>query len=177
MLFFFFFFFSSRRRHTRWPRDWSSDVCSSDLFRREPVVVLVDDGHRLLEIAHRHRRDPPQPELSSPPAPEGEPAESDGNTLYIRLVRSDDENDRWISGRPGRRGKEAVALERLANVRHRIEALAAEQPCEGLGHGQLKRRRAVRLLDRAAEVSVELEVSLIPLTEMKDRALRPCERA
>src|SRR5690625_7146756 len=25
------FFCSSRRRHTRWPRDWSSDVCSSDL--------------------------------------------------------------------------------------------------------------------------------------------------
>src|SRR5438067_347220 len=31
MLFFFFFFFSSRRRHTRSKRDWSSDVCSSDL--------------------------------------------------------------------------------------------------------------------------------------------------
>src|SRR5437660_7721005 len=31
-------FFSSRRRHTRWPRDWSSDVCSSDLDRDvEPV--------------------------------------------------------------------------------------------------------------------------------------------
>src|SRR5207253_5955825 len=30
-LLFYFFFFSSRRRHTRWPRDWSSDVCSSDL--------------------------------------------------------------------------------------------------------------------------------------------------
>src|SRR6266542_5217367 len=28
----FFFFFSSRRRHTRCYRDWSSDVCSSDLF-------------------------------------------------------------------------------------------------------------------------------------------------
>src|SRR5439155_7960729 len=24
-------FFASRRRHTSWPRDWSSDVCSSDL--------------------------------------------------------------------------------------------------------------------------------------------------
>src|SRR5690625_219580 len=24
-------FFSRRRRHTTWPRDWSSDVCSSDL--------------------------------------------------------------------------------------------------------------------------------------------------
>src|SRR5687768_17905656 len=29
-----FFFFSSRRRHTRCSRDWSSDVCSSDL---EPI--------------------------------------------------------------------------------------------------------------------------------------------
>src|SRR5690625_3318745 len=28
---FLVFFLSSRRRHTRWPRDWSSDVCSSDL--------------------------------------------------------------------------------------------------------------------------------------------------
>src|SRR6266536_5466588 len=31
MLKYFFFFFSSRRRHTRSTRDWSSDVCSSDL--------------------------------------------------------------------------------------------------------------------------------------------------
>src|SRR5207249_6460437 len=30
----FFFFFSSRRRHTRSKRDWSSDVCSSDLCRQ-----------------------------------------------------------------------------------------------------------------------------------------------
>src|SRR6266700_5168814 len=29
-----FFFFSSRRRHTRFSRDWSSDVCSSDLRPR-----------------------------------------------------------------------------------------------------------------------------------------------
>src|SRR5690606_39731932 len=28
---FYLFFFSSRRRHTRFSRDWSSDVCSSDL--------------------------------------------------------------------------------------------------------------------------------------------------
>src|SRR2546422_6984384 len=30
---FYSFFFSSRRRHTRCSRDWSSDVCSSDLVR------------------------------------------------------------------------------------------------------------------------------------------------
>src|SRR5439155_6432877 len=33
------FFFSSRRRHTRWPRDWSSDVCSSDLCEHQPVFT------------------------------------------------------------------------------------------------------------------------------------------
>src|SRR3712207_9467400 len=31
LLVYLFFFFSSRRRHTRYWRDWSSDVCSSDL--------------------------------------------------------------------------------------------------------------------------------------------------
>src|SRR5437868_7514313 len=33
------FFFSSRRRHTRSKRDWSSDVCSSDL--RSALVVAL----------------------------------------------------------------------------------------------------------------------------------------
>src|SRR5699024_9805857 len=35
------FFFSSRRRHTRSKRDWSSDVCSSDLRGRERSVVAT----------------------------------------------------------------------------------------------------------------------------------------
>src|SRR5207253_3980606 len=35
------FFFSSRRRHTRWPRDWSSDVCSSDLFSNALMRIGV----------------------------------------------------------------------------------------------------------------------------------------
>src|SRR5438105_10500562 len=34
------FFFSSRRRHTRSTRDWSSDVCSSDLYA---LVILTDE--------------------------------------------------------------------------------------------------------------------------------------
>src|SRR2546429_4237408 len=33
-----FFFFSSRRRHTRCSRDWSSDVCSSDLHRAHEYI-------------------------------------------------------------------------------------------------------------------------------------------
>src|SRR5207302_7083937 len=34
------FFFSSRRRHTRFSRDWSSDVCSSDLIL-SPIAIAV----------------------------------------------------------------------------------------------------------------------------------------
>src|SRR5437868_11298142 len=37
----FYFFFSSRRRHTISKRDWSSDVCSSDLFSSRDASSLV----------------------------------------------------------------------------------------------------------------------------------------
>src|SRR5690606_40934565 len=43
-VFFFFFFFSSRRRHTRFSRDWSSDVCSSDLSVKVTSVFLLSWG-------------------------------------------------------------------------------------------------------------------------------------
>src|SRR3712207_2704756 len=39
-----FFFFSSRRRHTRYWRDWSSDVCSSDLTDVLLEAVKIDAG-------------------------------------------------------------------------------------------------------------------------------------
>src|SRR3712207_2215697 len=38
----FFFFFSSRRRHTRYWRDWSSDVCSSDLSFRSSLAPHIE---------------------------------------------------------------------------------------------------------------------------------------
>src|SRR2546429_2545978 len=44
----FFFFFSSRRRHTRCSRDWSSDVCSSDLQRvaeQQIAEFVMDAGY------------------------------------------------------------------------------------------------------------------------------------
>src|SRR5207253_5532876 len=57
------FFFSSRRRHTRWPRDWSSDVCSSD---------LTENAHGEPVHAHhhgRHARDTCTTALLQPQAP------------------------------------------------------------------------------------------------------------
>src|SRR5258707_9926157 len=35
------FFFASRRRHTRYWRDWSSDVCSSDLSQRDQETLAL----------------------------------------------------------------------------------------------------------------------------------------
>src|SRR5690606_40645815 len=67
------FFFSSRRRHTRFSRDWSSDVCSSDLCRtvgssssavisprcwpttRPSASISTSVGHALIAYARQVR--------------------------------------------------------------------------------------------------------------------------
>src|SRR5437868_9398300 len=46
-----FFFFSSRRRHTRSKRDWSSDVCSSDLVCLNVTPDHLDRHHTLEKYA------------------------------------------------------------------------------------------------------------------------------
>src|SRR2546422_11587520 len=56
---YFFFFFSSRRRHTRCSRDWSSDVCSSDLYERaerprQLPCWITWAGSEVKEIIQRH---------------------------------------------------------------------------------------------------------------------------
>src|SRR3989442_10570612 len=61
----FFFFFSSRRRHTRCGRDWSSDVCSSDLVGVVEMPVRIDHEfhgraeslERFLELGPRGRHE------------------------------------------------------------------------------------------------------------------------
>src|SRR5271166_7176 len=49
------FFFSSRGRHTRWPRDWSSDVCSSD-----PVIKRYRIGALFCGVTGVNRARPPK---------------------------------------------------------------------------------------------------------------------
>src|SRR2546429_2624094 len=67
----FFFFFSSRRRHTRCSRDWSSDVCSSDLLvcrgaagqhkEKSPVPRAQRDGTGL-DVRPGHQVEGGEPE-------------------------------------------------------------------------------------------------------------------
>src|SRR5207249_7526197 len=54
------FFFSSRRRHTRSKRDWSSDVCSSDL------VAVVGSG---VPSSGKIIKKPTDPSATAPPPP------------------------------------------------------------------------------------------------------------
>src|SRR5439155_10270640 len=49
------FFFSGRRRHTRWPRDWSSDVCSSDLGKGAARKIRA--GGRVPAVIYGHGGD------------------------------------------------------------------------------------------------------------------------
>src|SRR2546429_6413353 len=76
----FFFFFSSRRRHTRCSRDWSSDVCSSDLLDHRGMGKAQVGPSLVL----RYRRVDP------------------GQAAHVRLV--DDAlvvwRPRWAVGRP-----------------------------------------------------------------------------
>src|SRR3712207_8570350 len=57
-----FFFFSSRRRHTRYWRDWSSDVCSSDLAVSYVAAPLEMPGGRGVVVAFTDVEDRDQAE-------------------------------------------------------------------------------------------------------------------
>src|SRR2546422_5918268 len=60
------FFFSSRRRHTRCSRDWSSDVCSSDLgFSRLDRKVIVYDSFSIDRAEFKGTRGSAQARIES----------------------------------------------------------------------------------------------------------------
>src|SRR3712207_2426839 len=62
VLWWLFFFFSSRRRHTRYWRDWSSDVCSSDLgLPPDEDTALAFDGEEGDEEEEEEEEAPDEP--------------------------------------------------------------------------------------------------------------------
>src|SRR5437899_6569454 len=88
-----FFFFSSRRRHTRCLSDWSSDVCSSDLFSRRALVYPACDTDRS-RGPHRGRLYCSWMDLTA------------GGVTDIFLSFSDDRGSSWSRSEERRVGKE-----------------------------------------------------------------------
>src|SRR5690606_39736825 len=95
------FFFSSRRRHTSFSRDWSSDVCSSDLLRggehdldekrrsdHEQGRADVDPeyGEMLDSDLERDQRDQPGEDQSYPPFCPTKQARSEARRVGIECA-------------------------------------------------------------------------------------------
>src|SRR5207253_8186219 len=95
----------SRRRHTRWPRDWSSDVCSSDLGARARTASGIPDKGRVLTALTRfwlERLRVPNHLLDTDPAAMGAAFAAQKDTLAGRtmLVRKTDRKS-VVEGKSG----------------------------------------------------------------------------
>src|SRR5207253_5041671 len=96
--FIFLFFFSSRRRHTRWPRDWSSDVCSSDLhLRNADRAEHPREEERLVVSRHGTARAPSgiASAVHEVEAQHAEPREVD--RLALKIGRASCRERGWVS--------------------------------------------------------------------------------
>src|SRR5690606_40129646 len=122
-----FFFFSSRRRHTRFSRDWSSDVCSSDLSFAIDIYGLSEVIGPGVSIECREAKDGLHiaedhflPEVIHPetgvPLPEGEY----GELVFTTLTREATPVIRYRTGdiaalytEPCRCGRTHVRMSRI----------------------------------------------------------------
>src|SRR2546429_1493013 len=100
----FFFFFSSRRRHTRCSRDWSSDVCSSDLIASaaHTLHTMIADG------------------VSAPPlAPI-----ADSDTARIAVAPAPNTETGNILGVDDNAANREMLSRRLTRAGHRVQVVA-----------------------------------------------------
>src|SRR5690606_39768803 len=98
------FFFSSRRRHTRFSRDWSSDVCSSDLAGRDRPGVRRHTGTHPADRVQDHVEVAPPVPLAGPAglpglaATEGAPTLRQAQRSEERRVGKERRYERWQGG-------------------------------------------------------------------------------
>src|SRR5215203_3828675 len=118
MKIFFFFFFSSRRRHTRYWRDWSSDVCSSDLGIKS-VQGLADQTSAVTfgaveEAIGLSLQEPDEGETPTVDA-DDEDYETEEKEIDYRFVDTDDDGILlpFVKAKPGPSDADRERLERV----------------------------------------------------------------
>src|SRR5256884_6289021 len=124
-----YFFFSSRRRHTRCSRDWSSDVCSSDLLAQPP-----QHRHKSKKPAAPPCREGCKPETAAPQVAVGTPEDDAAEKELSALSRE------LRNGAPDAYGKlSAFATRNTTNVWGARAALA-------LGYQDFSKNRMAQAL-------------------------------
>src|SRR2546422_6012859 len=151
-----FFFFSSRRRHTRCSRDWSSDVCSSDLCASTAVIYLVQytGGFPIVTAGSEAQKRRYLPRLAAGEITAAfslsEPgAGSDAGALTTTAVRRGDRyllngTKMWVTN-----GSHAGVITLFATVDrgkgHRgVTAFLVEPTFPGFALGKLERKLGIR---------------------------------
>src|SRR2546422_7438986 len=128
----FFFFFSSRRRHTRCSRDWSSDVCSSDLnVGRDYLVRLGLPSEMVVPLA--------------------------GEDTYASLS----EVQRWFDGRTSRRVllvSDGFHMLRLQIIASRLGLMPFTSPAPGSPIHANARRNTGRSEEHTSELQSRLHL-------------------
>src|SRR6266511_3963554 len=122
----FFFFFSSRRRHTRFSRDWSSDVCSSDLDGSARQVHDEGDEERRTQ---GQQREPGEQLGASRPRP--------NPTTQLASVREGPRTppeDRGDDAKEPQRDRERrkPAVDRVVGL-EQVEAVRRQEDVSGAG--------------------------------------------
>src|SRR5699024_9578945 len=107
------FFFSSRRRHTRSKRDWSSDVCSSDLDDPlQPETKPENDNEILNELQELKKKFEKQEQFNE------------------ALLQKLEEQNQYINESINKRDHQL--LDTMNEIQHaKIEASAAEEKKKG----------------------------------------------
>src|SRR5260370_27782266 len=135
---FFLFFFSRRRRHTRFKCDWSSDVCSSDLDRREQILRVggvrggrVHHQVELVELLPHLRRD----DLAHGAGVLSGAPQAGADRVDVLLIESQELDDVALGGR-------AVPFRESRGVAGRVDQ---RLPLLGGANGQVEHEVEVHL--------------------------------
>src|SRR3712207_6409213 len=163
-----FFFFSSRRRHTRYWRDWSSDVCSSDLG--EVIEVALHWLGQLVALF-----DPLQARVQKSREAQvdvrrrvGTPQLCPGGLLLARVVEGNPHQRRAVAPTPGDVDRRLVAGDQPLVGVHELGEDDADLPCvPELARDELLRRVGEVVLvvcveERIAVTREEALVSMHP---------------
>src|SRR5690349_7443737 len=126
--FYFVFFFSSRRRHTRSLRDWSSDVCSSDLAKLAGGVAVIKVG-AATEVELKEKKHRIEDALSTTRAAVEEGLVAGGGTTLLQDIPSLDklklDGDEQVGVDIVRKALEAPARQIADNAGAPGEVIAA----------------------------------------------------